>query len=186
MTHDSETQQNGRGGHPRANTPELSVGLYKAAHAEETQSADAFLEALAVKLAGKVGGGGGGGGPPKREFFGLTAGAWVRTMTGMLIAGVITAGAWVLLVRDTLKDHGAQIEDHTSKPMHQEAAKAVRGIDRRLGAVEGAVKTFNTEQAKIITGIGELKKENLDKIKTERDELKEENRRLERASRRNR
>jgi hypothetical protein len=38
----------------------------------------------------------------------------------------------------------------------------------------------------VIEGIDELKKENLDKLKTESAELKAENRRLERAARRNR
>jgi hypothetical protein len=177
---------NGQREYPRADTPELSAGLYAAAHAGETQSADDFLEALAVKLAGKVGGGGGQGGPPKKELLGITAGAWVRTIIGMMLAGFMTAGAWVLLVRDTLKDHGAQIESHEAEPMHKEAAKTVEQLDGRIEDVETAVNTFSTNQAQVIKGLGELKKENLDKIKTERDDLKAENRRLERVNRRNR
>jgi hypothetical protein len=182
--HDEES--NGTRKFPRPNTPELSAGLYKAAHAGEAQTADDFLEALAVKLAGKVGGGDGHGGPPKKQFLGLTAGSWVRTMAGMLIAGLITAGAWVLLVRDTLREHGSQIESHESEPMHPEAAKSVKALDDRLDTVEGAVKSINTKQTQVITGLDELKKENIDKLKSEAAELKAENRRLERAARRNR
>jgi hypothetical protein len=178
---DPEVPTNGTREFPRATTPELSAGLYTAAHASEAQSADDFLEALAVKLAGKVGGGDG-----HKQFLGLTAGSWVRTMAGMLIAGAITAGAWVLLVRDTLKDHAAKIESHEAKPIHTEAAKTVEALDDRLDTVEGAVRSINTKQTMVIEGIDELKKENLDKLKTESAELKAENRRLERAARRNR
>jgi hypothetical protein len=173
---------------PRANTPELSSGLYNAAHASSASSTspDDFLEALAVKLAGKVGGGDGRGGPPRREFLGLTAGSWIRTMAGMLIAGALTAGAWVLLVRDTLIEHGAKIENHDSLPMHPQAAKSVKSIDERLGTVETAVQSFNTTQTQVIEGIEELKKENVKKINDELKELKAENRRLDRENRRGR
>jgi hypothetical protein len=180
---------NGTREFPRATTPELSASLYDAAAADEAvQSAEDFLDALAEKLVSKVGNGGGGGhqGPPRKEFLGLTAGSWIRTMAGMLIAGVITAGAWVLLVRDTLKEHGAQIEEHQALPMHKDASKAVEEFDERLGTVETAVQSINTKQTQVISGIDELKKENLDKLKTETAELKAENRRLERAARRGR
>ena len=178
---------NGTHEFPRATTPELSAGLHAAAAAMGGEAAaDDFLEALASKLASKVGGGDGHGGPPKKEFLGMTGGGWTKMIAGMVIAAAMTAGAWVLLVRDTLKEHGASIEAHEAQPIHKEAAKTVHTLDTRLTVVEEAVKDIDTKQTQVISGIDELKKENLDKIESERDELKAENRRLERANRRNR
>jgi hypothetical protein len=178
-----QERPNGAHEFPRAATPDISSTLEHAA-AGDPVSANDFLAAI-NKLAEKVGGDGNGG-PPKKMFFGLTGGGWTKLVLGIFVTAATTAGAWVLIVRDTLKDHGAKIESHESQPMHKAASDAVDKLDGRLGKVEKAVENFSTTQTQVILGIEELKKENLDEIESERDELKAENRRLERAARRNR
>jgi hypothetical protein len=185
----SAQESNGNGIHefPRAATPELSADMHAAATGEPI-SAEDFLEAIASKLAKKVGGGDGHGGPPKKEFLGLTGGGWTKFLSGMIIAAVVTAGTWVLLVRDTLKEHadaiqenGSTIDDHAELPMHPDAATQINGINIRIEGVEDAVKDFRIQQTKVIDGIEDLKKENVKKLTDELDELKRENRRLERT-----
>jgi hypothetical protein len=178
-----QEEANGTREFPRPDTPNISTTLASAA-AGDAVSANDFLEAI-NKLAEKVGGNGNGG-PPKKVFLGLTGGGWTKLVAGLLVTALLTAGAWVLLVRDTLNEHGAKIDSHTASPMHQEAAKKVESLDARVTGVENAVKSINTTQQAVVEGLDELKQENLDKINEENKDLKAENKRLERERRRNR
>ena len=173
-------QKNGTHEYPRPDTPDISATLASAASGEAV-SANDFLEAI-NKLAEKVGGNGNGG-PPKKAFLGLTGGGWTKLFLGILLTAATTAGAWVLIVRDTLKEHGAIIESHKDSPMHPEATKQFKVIDARVTGVENAVKSINKTQQVVIEGLNELKQENIKKLNDQVDELKSENRRLERAER---
>lgn len=71
--------------------------------------ADVFLEAVAVKLASKVGG---GGGPPSRRYLGVTKGGWTKMIFAIVVAGLLATGTWVLFVRDDLRILHKEQEHH--------------------------------------------------------------------------
>lgn len=172
---------NGAGKSPRVATPALSEGLQEAT-AGEPAATDDFLDGLANKLASIMQGNGSSPPPPpsRKEFLGLTGGGWTKLLGGIIIATSVTAGTWVLFVRDTLKAHGSALKSHTSQPMHKETAKELNGFSVRVSVLEQAAKDYNEKQTQVIKGLNELKAENIKELKDELNELKRENRKLER------
>lgn len=111
---------------------------------------EAFLDALALKLAARVNRGPGGGEPPARRFLGLEAGGWTKLLASMLLAAAVGLITWWATVRDELRirpttdEVGAQITE--AEAHHAKNSEAHPPIQARIVEMEGEQRTIRESQ----------------------------------------
>jgi hypothetical protein len=156
-----------------------AVGDVGAMEAQGDGDPEAFLDALATKLAQKSGG---GGGPPPKKFLGLDGGAWTKLLIGYLIAAAVGVFLWWLAVRDGLNER-------PTRPEVQETIKTTLGgaldrheNDRAHPKAQRQIDEIKVEQRTIRES--QIRQEGIDKTQTETlKEIKDDVKRIRRRDR---
>lgn len=152
----------GRIGHELNARIAMAAGQAQATPPTGTMSPDAFLEALANKVAQKVGNGNGNGNGKKPPgFLGVTVGGWTKMLLAWLMAGIVALAAWHLTVRDELRERptSPQVEETVRGTFehHNDSSAAHPLIQKRL-------EKLSTEQVTIRAS--QVRQETLDETQT--------------------
>ncbi len=100
-----------------------------------------------------------------------------HNLTTILIAVIAALGTGFggyKVLQATVDRHGQEIEEHDAKPMHDATAKEFEKVRGELGQVESTLGKVQTSQKAVVSGLKELKQENVDSLKKERDKLERE------------
>lgn len=105
---------------------------------------------------------------------------WVAAIMALFL-GPGGAVAVVYATSDRSKENAAKIEVHdTYDSRIQKTEKSVEEIKHDIGKIQTSVSAAKSQQAEILSGIGELKKENINRMTKELEETKRLLRRAER------
>lgn len=162
----------------------VDTGAVETAVAEAVDSEENTVEALAKLILGSQpapgGSGGGDGSNEAKVVKEIKRHKWIAALMALLL-GPGGAIAVVYATSDRSKANAASIEAHKAfGPRITETEAAVAEIKQDIGKIQTDVKTGKDQAAKILTGIDELKKENINRMT---DELKETKRLLRKAER---
>jgi len=160
------------------NTGEVAAPLWQAAN--ETGSAEAFLNSLAVKLA-EHGGGGGGGDEPAKRTKQIKRSNWLAVLMATLL-GPGGAVAVIYATSDRAKENSQEVKhlkdtNGSLLPRLDKTEEDVRYIKVRVSEVKTQMGEVQTQQTSIANGIEELKNENINRLKSELDDARRELRR---------
>jgi len=162
------------------NTGEVELAVSAAVDSDENTA-----EALARLILGarSIGGGGGdgdGGEVGAKYVKEIKRHKWVAALMAMLL-GPGGALAVVYATSDRSKANEAKAKSHDAYgPRITKTEAAVAEIQGDIAKIETSVASAKTQQTKILSGIGELKQENIERVE---DELADTKRLLRKAER---
>ena len=166
---------------PFENTGEVANKLFAAVEGSPG-SAEDFLESLARKLVAH--GGGGGGDAPAKHAKSIKRHNWLAVVMAALL-GPGGAIAVIYATSDRAKSNTQEVE-HLKEatkavaPRVEKNQEQIRLIQVDVSGINKSMGDVKTSQSEIASGIEELKKENVTRLKNELDDANRELRRMRR------